>query len=104
MYNPNGNRSLQVTPIACGLKTPKQHGKNTTFLSICILHILPSVIINNKDSLKTQLIFNFYAQISCKNDWNNFLLLKTNAPLTDSNSLIPFSVGIFMSTISLNNI
>ena len=36
------------------------------FLFICILLILPSIIINNKDLLKTRLIFNFYAQISCK--------------------------------------
>jgi len=27
---------------------------------------------------KTQLILNFYAQMSCQNDWNNFLLLNTN--------------------------
>jgi len=46
----------------------RQNGmvKNRAFLSICILHILPSVIINSKDLLKTRLIFNFYAHISCK--------------------------------------
>jgi len=81
-YNPNDYRSLRVTPIACGLETPKRHGKNTAFLSICILLILPSVIINNKDLLKTRLIFNFYSHISRKNDCNNFLLLNTNGPLS----------------------
>ena len=30
---------------------------------------------------KTRLSFNFYANISCKNDLNNFLLLNTNPPL-----------------------
>ena len=84
-YNPNGYGSFRVTPIGCGLEAPKRHGKkNTAFLSICILLILPSVIINNKDLLKTRLIFNFYAHISCKNDWNNFLLLNTNPPLNCS--------------------
>jgi len=78
-YNLNSYRSLRVTLIACGLGTPKRHGKNMAFLSICIL-ILPSVIINNEDLLKACLIFNFYTNISCKNDWNNFLLLNTNAP------------------------
>jgi len=58
-YNPNGYGSLQVTPIACGLEASKRHGKNTAFLSICILLFLPSININNKDLLKTQLIFNF---------------------------------------------
>jgi len=57
-------------------------GKNTSFLSICILFILPYLIINKKDLLKTCLIFNCYAhKFSCKNDWNNFLLLNTNPPL-----------------------
>jgi len=63
-YNLNGNRILRVTPIACRLEAPKRHYKNTAFLFICILLILPSIIINNKDLLKTQLIFNMYAQIS----------------------------------------
>jgi len=80
-YNPNGYGSLRVTSIACGLEAPKRHGKKTRLLSICILLFLPSVIINNNDLLKTRLIFNFYAKISCKNDWNNFLLLNTNVPL-----------------------
>jgi len=35
---------------------------NTAYLPFCILLILPSVIINNKDLLKAQLTFNFYAQ------------------------------------------
>jgi len=74
-------RSLRVTPIACGLEAPKQHHKIAAFLSICFVLIRPSVVINNKDLLKTWLIFNFYAQLSCKNDWNNFLLLNTNEPL-----------------------
>ena len=72
-YNPNGYWSLLVTPIACGLKAPKWHGKNMAFLSICILLILPSVISNNKDLLKTRLICNYFVHISCKNDWNNLL-------------------------------
>jgi len=75
-YNPNSNGSLRVLRRQNGMV------KNTAFLSICILLILPSVIITNEDLLNTQLIFNFYAQISCKNDWNNFLLLNTNAPLS----------------------
>jgi len=50
------------------------------FLSICIHLILPSVIISIKDLLKTQLMLNFYAQMSCINDWNNILLLNTNTP------------------------
>jgi len=60
----------------------RQNGmvKTRFFLSICFF-LIPSVVINNKDLLKTQLIFNFYAHISCKNDWNNFLLLNTNGPL-----------------------
>jgi len=75
-HNPNGYGSLRVTPIACGHEAPKRHSNKHSFLSICILLILPSVIINNKDLLKTRLNINFYAQISCKkNDWNNFLLL-----------------------------
>ena len=65
-YNPNGYKSLQVTLIACGLEATKRHGKNMAFLSICILLILPSIIINFKDLLKARLIFNFYAHISCK--------------------------------------
>jgi len=52
MYNPNGYGSLRVTPIACGLEAPKRHGKNTAFLSIYVLPIPQSVIINNKDLLK----------------------------------------------------
>ena len=87
-YNPNDYASLWVTAITCGLEAPKRHGKNTAFLSTSILLILPSVIINNKDLLKTRLIFNFYAQISCKNDWNNFLLLNTNAPLMMQSGLM----------------
>ena len=58
----------------CGNPCPIFKKKN-------ILLILTSVIINNKDLLKTRLILNFYAHISCNNDWNNFLLLNTNAPL-----------------------
>jgi len=50
-YNMNGYGSLQVTPIACGLEAPKRHGK-TRLISICILLILPSVNINNKELLK----------------------------------------------------
>jgi len=50
-------------------------------LSICIRLILPSVIINSKDLLKIRLIFNFYAHISFKNDWKNFLLLNAYPPL-----------------------
>jgi len=90
-YSPNGYASLRVTSIACGLKASKRHGKNTAFLCTCILVILPSVIINNKDLLKSRLIFNFYAHLSCKNERNNFLLLNTNAPLT---SLIELSQQI----------
>ena len=56
--------------------------KTRLFLSICFFLIRPSVFINNKDLLKTRLIFNSYAHISCKNDWNNFLLLNTNGPLS----------------------
>ena len=77
-------RSLRVTPIACGLEAPKWHRKNTAFLSICFFLIRPSVVINNKDLLKTRLIFNSYAQMCCKNDWKKFLLLNTNVPLTFS--------------------
>jgi len=51
-YNPDGYGSLRVTPIACGLEAPKRHGKNTAYLSVCILLILPSEIINNKTLLK----------------------------------------------------
>ena len=40
--------------------------KHSFFLPICIFLILPSVIINNKDLLKTRLIFNFYAQFLVK--------------------------------------
>jgi len=73
-YNPNGNGSWQVTPIACGFEAPKRHGNKTAFSSICILLlIIPHIIINNKDLLKPRLIFNFYAHISCKNDWNIFI-------------------------------
>ena len=79
-YNPNGYGTIRVTTIACGREAPKRHGK-TRLLSICILLILPSVIIKNKELLKTRLIFIFYVQISCSNDWTNFLLLNTNAPL-----------------------
>jgi len=76
-YNPNGYGSLRVTPIAFLRTLSCQHDmvQNRFFLSICILLILPSVIINNKDLLKTRLICNFF----CKNDCNNFLLLNTNA-------------------------
>ena len=73
--------SLRVTPIAYGLEAPKRHRKNTAYLSICFFLIQPSVVINIKDLLKTRLIFNFYAHISCKNDWNNVLLLNTNGLL-----------------------
>ena len=73
-YNPNGYGRLRVTPIACGLEAPIRQSKEHRFLFICILPILPSVIINNKE-----LIFNLYAHIICINDWNKFLLLKTNA-------------------------
>jgi len=59
-------RSLRVTPIACGLEAPKRHRKKTAFLSICYFLIQPSVVMNNKDLLKTRLIFNFNAHISCK--------------------------------------
>jgi len=79
-YNPNGYKSLRVTPISCGLEAPKRHGKKTRFF-IHLLIIRPSVVITNKDLLKTRLIFNFYAQMSCKIDWNNFLLLNTIVPL-----------------------
>ena len=51
--SPRMHQTLRVTPFACGLEAPKWHGL-----------ILASVIINNKDLLKTQLIFKFYAQIS----------------------------------------
>ena len=81
-YNPNGYGSIRVTSISCGHEAQKRHGKNTAFLSICILLIRPSIVINNKDLLTTRLIFNFYAQLSCKHDWNIFLLLNTNGPLT----------------------
>ena len=50
---------------------PLQHYNNPVFNENLV----------NKDLLKTWLIFNFYAQISCKNDWNNFLLLNTYGPL-----------------------
>ena len=76
-YNPNG---LQVTSIACGLEAPKRHGKNTAFLSIYVLPIPQSVIINNKDLLK-HCWFSTFMHIYCKHDWNNFLLLITNALL-----------------------
>ena len=49
----------------------RQNGmvKSMACLSICILLILPSVIINDKDYFaKTRLILNFHAHISCKND------------------------------------
>ena len=52
--------------LLANLKRQNGMVKNTAFLSICILLILPSVIINNKDLLKTWLIFNFYAQFSLK--------------------------------------
>jgi len=95
-YNLNGYGSLRVVPIACGFEAPKRHGKKDGFLSICIL-ILSSVIINNKDLLKTRLIFKFNAQISCKNNWNNLLLLNTNAPLICDNLqlLKMFHQGLF---------
>ena len=80
-YNPNGYGSIRVTPISCGHEAPTRHGKKHGFLSICILLIRPSIVINNKDLLTTRLIFNFYAQLSYKHDWNNFLLLNTNEPL-----------------------
>jgi len=69
-YNLNGYGSLKVTPIACGLEA--QNGmvkKKTAFLSICILLILPAAIINNKDLLKTWLIFNFYEQLKKINSY-----------------------------------
>jgi len=50
-YNPNDFGSLRVIPIACGLETPKRH-ENMAFLSMCILLIFLSVIINNKYLLK----------------------------------------------------
>ena len=95
-YTLNGYGSLRVAPIACGLEAPKRHGKKDGFLSICIL---PSVITNNKDLLKTRLIFNVYAQISCKNDWNNFLLLNTNAPLSSASERKP--IVLFCTDLAL---
>ena len=88
-YNLNGYGSLRGTPNACRLEAPKRHGKKQGFFIYCILLILLSVIINNKDLLKTCLIFNFYAHISCKSDWNNFLLLNTNAPLSNKSKIYP---------------
>jgi len=80
-YNPNGYGSLLGTPIACGLEAPKQHGEKKKFF----IHLHPSCssIRNYQQSrlTKTRLFFSFYAQISCKNDWNNFLSLNTNSPL-----------------------
>ena len=82
--NPNGYGSLRVTPIARVFEALKTAWYiNTAFLSICIILFLPSVIINYKDLLKPRLIFTFYAQISCLNDWNNFLMLNTNDPLSN---------------------
>jgi len=77
--NPNGYESLRVTPIACGLEVPKRHGKTRLFIN---LHLSYSSIRNYQQwrFAKTRLIFNFYAHISCNNDWNNFLLLNTNPP------------------------
>ena len=57
----------------------RQNGIRLFFIDILL--IISSAIISNKDLLKTRFIFNLYAHISCKNDWNNFLLLNTNAPL-----------------------
>jgi len=79
-YNPNDYGSLRVTPIA---DMRHQNGIviNTAFLSICILLILPSVIINNKDLLKTRLNINFYAKISCKKTIEIISYCCTTAPL-----------------------
>jgi len=80
-HNPNGYRSLPVTPNACGLEAPKRHGKKHGFL----IHLHPSFsYIRNFQQqrfAKTRLMLNLYAQISCNNDWNNFLLLNTKPPL-----------------------
>jgi len=48
------------------------------------LHPYSSIrIYQQKRLAKNMVLFSFfYAQISCKNDWNNFLLLITNAPLS----------------------
>jgi len=67
VYHPEGTKCLIIGIIRTvteayeshrllsrGLEAPKRHGKNTAFLSICILLIFPSVIINNKDLLKTR--------------------------------------------------
>jgi len=72
---------LRVTPITCGIKAPKRHSNKHGFSSIFFLRIRPSIEINKNDFLKTRLVFNFYAHIACKNDWNNFFLLNTNGPL-----------------------
>ena len=53
------------------------------------IHLHPSyssIHNSQQDLLKTRLIFNLYAHISCKNDWNNLLLLNTNAPLNNTKS------------------
>ena len=96
MYIPISYGSLRVTPIASGVEAPKRHGKNTAVLSSCIILILPSVIMNNKDLLNTRLIFNFYVQISCKNDWNNVFLLNTNASLKTHVDTVQLDIWIFM--------
>jgi len=85
MHQMSNNRyNLKLTSHTDCLRTwdVKTHRKNTAFLSICFFLIQPFVVINNKDLLKTRLIFNFYAHISCKKDWNKFLLLNTNGPLS----------------------
>jgi len=86
MYNSNGYGILPVTPIACGLVAPKRHCKKHGFLSICIFLILPSIIINNKYVLKPRLIFNLYAHISRKNDWNIFFIAKHVSPFNHDNA------------------
>ena len=69
---------------------PKRHGKKTAVLSICILFILPSVIINNKD-LPKHSWFATFMHIFCKNDWNNFLLLNTYAPFNITSAILLIS-------------
>jgi len=79
-YNPNGYGSLRVTP---DLRCQTGMVKTRLFIHLSFL-IRPSVVINNKDLLKIRLIFNFYAHISCKNDWNNFYCWTLIGPLTVS--------------------
>jgi len=62
------------------------------------IHLHPSYSsIRNyqqKRFTKTRLTFNFYAQLSCTNDWNNFVLLKTNAPLSMTDYLTVQQSGL----------